>query len=257
MSKYTGLITNYHATKPLFNQHVDLSTRPLIDTGTTLSSMVSAFDIDTATGEQLDILGKWIGVSRSVAAAINGVYFEFDKERLGWDQGIWLSPFDPTDGFINLSDDTYRIVLKARIGINNWNGQNDTLPDIIEMALAGTGIQMITVDNQDMSISILIVVDPEYLMALTDRLIFDSGLNSGPVISLPADYLPSRYEINPIDKLPAEFTFVIRNGLLIVKAAGVRIREIVTPSSGYLFFGFDVENNYIAGFDESGWGVNY
>ena len=36
MSKYTDLITNYHATKPKFFDHVDLSTRPLIDiTGTT------------------------------------------------------------------------------------------------------------------------------------------------------------------------------------------------------------------------------
>lgn len=31
MSKYTDLITNYHATKPGFFDHVDLSTRPLID----------------------------------------------------------------------------------------------------------------------------------------------------------------------------------------------------------------------------------
>jgi hypothetical protein len=27
------------------------------------------------------------------------------------------------------------VVLKARIGINNWNGQNGTLPDILETAL--------------------------------------------------------------------------------------------------------------------------
>ncbi|SPX20529.1 putative phage related protein [Escherichia coli] len=31
MSKYTELITNYHATKPKFLAHVDLMTRPLID----------------------------------------------------------------------------------------------------------------------------------------------------------------------------------------------------------------------------------
>ncbi len=31
MSKYTELITNYHATKPKFLAHADLMTRPLID----------------------------------------------------------------------------------------------------------------------------------------------------------------------------------------------------------------------------------
>lgn len=257
MSKYTELITNYHAGKPKFVDHVDLSTRPLIDVSTATSGLVAAFDVDTAVGNQLDILGKWIGIDRTVAAPISGVFLEWDKERVGWDQGVWLGPYQSTDELTYLSDDVYRIVLKARIGINNWNGQNGTLPDILETALAGAGIKMIILDNQDMSISVLIVIDEEYLMSVTDRLIFDSGMNRGPLITLPADYVPPRYDINPIDKLPAEFVFVIRAGLLTVKAAGVRVREVVTPSNGYKFFGFDVENEYMAGFETGAWGENF
>lgn len=257
MSKYTDLITNYHAGKPKFVDHVDLSTRPLIDVSAATSELVAAFDIDTAIGDQLDILGEWIGVSREVAAPITGVFLQWDKERVGWDQGVWLGPYQSTDELTYLSDDVYRIVLKARIGINNWNGQNGTLPDILETALAGAGIKMIILDNQGMSISVLIVIDDEYLMSLTDRLIFDSGMNRGPFITLPADYVPSRYDINPIDKLPAEFVFVIRAGLLTVKAAGVRVRETITPSNGYKFLGFDVENEYMAGFEAGAWGENF
>lgn len=257
MSKYTDLITNYHAGKPKFFDHIDLSTRPLIDVSTATSGLVSAFDIDSAVGDQLDILGKWIGVDRAVAAPISGIFLEWDTERVGWDQGVWLGPYQSSDATTYLSDDTYRIVLKARIGINNWNGQNGTLPTILETALAGTGIKMIVVDNQDMTITVLIVVDPDYLMQETDRLIFDSGMNRGPFIVLPADYTPSRYDINPIDKLPAEFVFVIRAGLLTVKAAGVRIRGTMTPSNGYKFFGFDVDNEYIAGFESGAWGEDF
>lgn len=257
MSKYTDLITNYHAGKPKFFDHIDLSTRPLIDVSSATSGLVAAFDVDTAVGEQLDILGRWIGVDRTVEAPISGVFLEWDKERVGWDQGVWLGPYQPTDALTYLSDDVYRVVLKARIGINNWNGQNGTLPDILETALAGTGIKMIIVDNQDMSISVLIVIDDEYLMSEIDRLIFDSGMNRGPFVTLPVDYVPSRYDINPIDKLPAEFVFVIRAGLLTVKAAGVRVRETVTPSNGYKFFGFDVENDFIAGFETGAWGANF
>ncbi|WP_435321790.1 DUF2612 domain-containing protein [Klebsiella sp. HN106] len=257
MSKYTDLITNYHAGKPKFVDHVDLSTRPLIDVSTATSGLVAAFDVDTAVGNQLDILGEWIGIDRTVAAPISGVFLEWDKERVGWDQGVWLGHYQSTDELTYLSDDVYRIVLKARIGINNWNGQNRTLPNILETALAGTGIKMIILDNQDMTISVLIVIDEEYLMSVTDRLIFDSGMNRGPFITLPADYVPSRYDINPIDKLPAEFVFVIRAGLLTVKAAGVRVRETVTPSNGYKFFGFDVDNDYIAGFETGAWGENF
>ncbi len=58
MSKYTDLITNYHATRPRFVQHIDLSTRPLVDVSRQMQALVSAFDIDKAVGEQLDILGK-------------------------------------------------------------------------------------------------------------------------------------------------------------------------------------------------------
>ncbi|QIJ48866.1 DUF2612 domain-containing protein [Raoultella ornithinolytica] len=257
MSKYTDLLTNYHAGKPKFFAHVDLSTRPLIDISVATSGLVTAFDVDTAVGSQLDILGKWIGVDRRVAAPISGVFLEWDKERVGWDQGVWLGPYQSTDALTYLSDDVYRVVLKARIGINNWNGQNGTLPDILETALAGTGIKMIIVDNQDMTISVLIVIDDEYLMSEIDRVIFDSGMNRGPFVTPPANYTPSRYDINPIDKLPAEFVFVIRAGLLTVKAAGVRVRETVTPSNGYKFFGFDVENDFIAGFEVGAWGENF
>ncbi|WP_312926409.1 DUF2612 domain-containing protein, partial [Pseudescherichia sp.] len=56
MSKYTELITNYHATRPRFVNHIDLSTRPLIDTSAAVEGLIEAFDIDQATGAQLDIL---------------------------------------------------------------------------------------------------------------------------------------------------------------------------------------------------------
>ena len=82
MSQYTDLITNYHATKPLFFQHVDLSTRPFLDTSTTLNRLVTAFDIDNAVGVQLDILGEWIGRSRYVAVPISGIFFAWDTEGL-------------------------------------------------------------------------------------------------------------------------------------------------------------------------------
>lgn len=257
MSKYTGLITNFHATKPLFYQHVDISTRPLIDISDTIKGLPTAFDIDFATGRQLDILGEWIGRNRSVAAPITGIFLEFDKNRVGWDQGTWLGPYDTTYAMVDLTDDVYRIVLKAKIGINNWNGQNGTLDDILQTALKGTGIQMFIIDNQDMSVSVMIVIDPEYIIAITERLIFDSAINRGEKVALPENYKPSRYDTNPIDKLPAEFVFVIRNGLLTVKAAGVRIREIVTPSNGYKFFGFDAQTDYIAGFDNGAWGESF
>jgi hypothetical protein len=222
MSKYTDLITNYHRGKPLFVDHIDLSTRPFTDTGTALAALISAFDIDDAVGVQLDVLGEWIGRTRIVSQPIAGVYFSFDTDALGWDQGVWQGPFDPDAGFTSLSDDTYRIVLKAKIAINNWNGQNDTLPPILETALEGSGLKMQIVDNQDMTISIWVFPEED------------------------------------ISQVSLELLAAIRQGYLTVKAAGVwagniQTPSIETPSVGNRFFGFDMDNEYIAGFDTGAW----
>lgn len=223
MSKYTELITNYHATKPKFFDHIDLSTRPLIDISTATRGLVSAFDIDTAVGVQLDILGRWIGRSRIVSQPISGVYFSLDIDGLGFDQGVWQGPYDPDSGYTTLSDETYRIILKAKIAINNWDGRNDSLPPILDAALEGSGLKMQIVDNQDMTISIWVF--PE-----TD-----------------------------ISNVSLELIAAIRQGYLTVKAAGVwggsiEIPAVETPSEGNRFFGFDMDNEYIAGFDDGAWG---
>lgn len=222
MSKYTDLITNYHSQKPLFVDHIDLITRPLSDTGNAITAFITEFDIDEAIGVQLDILGKWIGRTRVVSQPISGIYFSFDTDGLGFDQGVWQGPYDPDAGFTNLSDDVYRIVLKAKIAINHWNGTNETLPEILDTALAGSGLTMQIVDNQDMTISVWVF--PE-----TD-----------------------------ISDVSLELIAAIRQGYLTVKAAGVwagniQTPSIETPSVGCRFFGFDMDNEYIAGFDDGAW----
>ncbi|CAM3711630.1 hypothetical protein BS639_17245 [Rouxiella silvae] len=254
MSKYTDLITNYHAGKPKFVSHVDLSTRPLTDVGTAITSLIAAFDIDTAVGNQLDIIGLWVGRSRRVSTPITGVYFSWDTERVGWDQGGWQGPYDPDDGVIDLSDEIYRLVLKVKIAINSWNGQNDSIQEFISGMLLGSGLRMAIVDNQDMSISIWLLPDQNIFMNDTDRLIFDSALNRGPFIVLPAGYTSSRLDLNPLDQVNSELFWAIQNGYMTIKAAGVRVREIQMPSEGYQFFGFDIDNDYVSGWDSGAWG---
>ncbi|MCV5604282.1 DUF2612 domain-containing protein, partial [Escherichia coli] len=91
--------------------HVDLMTRPLIDVAAATRGLITAFDIDSAVGVQLDILGLWIGRSRVVSQPISGVYFSWDTDGLGYDQGVWQGPYDPDSGYMYLSDETYRVIL--------------------------------------------------------------------------------------------------------------------------------------------------
>lgn len=82
MSNYTHLITNDHRGKPLYVDHVDLSTRPLTDTSQAMVVLISAFDIDEAIGVQHDVLGEWIARSRIVSQPISGMYFSLDTDAL-------------------------------------------------------------------------------------------------------------------------------------------------------------------------------
>ncbi|MRT14837.1 DUF2612 domain-containing protein [Enterobacteriaceae bacterium RIT711] len=217
MSKYTELITNYHATKPLFPQHIDLITRPFTDISAVAVDMVRKFDLDTAMGEQLDAVGLWVGRDRNVAVPISNVYFSWDTDGLGWDQGNWQGPYDPDSGFTVLSDDVYRLVLKAQIAINQWDGTVGGLEDLIESVFEGTGIDMQIIDNMDMSITINAIA------------------------------------LNGIANTSAELVAVIKSGELNVKSAGVRVKSLNVIDPAHPLFGFDTTSTAISGFDAGYW----
>lgn len=217
MSKYTDLITNYHASKPRFIQHIDLITRPFTSISNTTNGMLDRFDLDGAVGEQLDIVGLWVGRKRTVTIPISNVYFSWDTEGLGFDQGSWQGAYDPGTGFTLLSDDTYRLVLKAQIALNRWDGTVGTLEELMDLIFEGTGIEMQIIDNQDMSITI--------------NAIFLNGLQN----------------------TSAELIEVIKSGELTVKAAGVRVKSLNVIDPQHPVFGFDINSVATSGFDVGYW----
>ncbi len=179
------------------------------------------FIADLFDHKQYRVLADWLLL---IVEPISGVYFSWDTDGLGYDQGIWQGPYDPDSGYTTLSDETYRIILKAKIAINNWDGRNDSLPPILDAATAGSGLKMQIVDNQDMTISVWVF--PE-----TD-----------------------------ISDVSLELIAAIKQGYLTVKSAGVwagdvETPSVETPSEGSKFFGFDMDNEYIGGFDVGAWGT--
>ncbi len=150
VSRYTGLITSEHADKPKFVATVAASVQPFADVLATLTALPAAFDIDQAVGTQLDIVGLWVGVSRQLLEPLTGVYFSFDTIGLGFDQGTWQGPFDPTSGLVSLPDDAYRALLYATIGSNQWDG---TIPGAygVWQLLFGSSERILIQDFGDMS----------------------------------------------------------------------------------------------------------
>lgn len=210
MSTYTDFITSQHRGKPKFEALVDLDTAFFSEISGFISSLPRKFDLDVAVGIQLDVVGEWIGLSRYVSAELPGVYFSLDDADLGLDSGVWKGPFDSSSGLARLDDESYRLVLRAKIGANHWDGTVEELQKILDQVFIEYETAVFVCDHQDMSLSFYLV---------------------GP--------LP-----------PPVIVSLFTGGYLAIKPFGVRIKGYFKPSTeGTPIFGLDCSGDYVAGFD--------
>lgn len=212
---YLNLVTSEHRNRPNFIALLTAYIEAFVDNIATAKTMPGLFDVDVAVGDQLDKVGQWVGVSRNLSVPLTSVYFAFDTVGLGFDQGTWFGPYNPITQIVSLPDDAYRTLLKARIAANQWDG---TIPgaEAIYAALFGEeGFSVFIQDNQDMTM----------LFGLL-----------GPV--------------------PDAITIaLLTGGYLDLKPGGVGIEGYVIPTVPMTpLFGFDVDNDTIAGFDMGAWG---
>lgn len=124
------LITSEHRERPKFMSTVNAGVDIINQVANELEKFIQEFDIDTAAGEQLDILGQWLDSPRVVDLPLSGLYG------------------------VELPDSEYRTLLKAKITANNWNGTIDNAYDVWETMFSGSII--VIKDFQDMSIEIWI-----------------------------------------------------------------------------------------------------
>lgn len=130
ISTYLTRITSEHIVRPKFMGLVRARLEPLIDLFECLEEIDKAFDLDTAEGKQLDVIGEYVGVSR-------------------------LLNFQPEYADAILTDPYYRMLLKAQISLNNWDGSVEGIKTIWESVFPEYEIQI--VDNQNMTMEARII----------------------------------------------------------------------------------------------------
>jgi hypothetical protein len=145
---YLDYITSEYVGQPNFEATINTVTSVLVQIQTLLESMIAIFDLDLSpVGNQLDIIGQWVGVSRILTTPIGGVFFTWDGTDLnGWDSGTWQG--DQTQVTV-LPDDTYLLLIQARIAINTWDGTTNGAYEIWETVLPQ--YNLIIIDGQNMS----------------------------------------------------------------------------------------------------------
>lgn len=148
---YLNLITSEHRDKPNYIATITAGVSPLLKIQEVLLGLSEDFTVDLAIGNQLDAVGEWVGRSRRVAIPLTGVYFTWDDTAAtGWESGIWKSNFDPDSGLSLLPDDQYRVLIKAKIAANNWDGSIPGAYVVWQQAF-GIGSQIAIQDSQNMS----------------------------------------------------------------------------------------------------------
>lgn len=129
INKYLDSITSEHRDKPRFIAWLTATLNKTDDAYNCIKSIDPAFDLDNAIGKQLDTLGELIGVKRILV-------------------------FQPLDMSPLLDDETYKLVLRAKIGKNNWQGNIPEIQDIWKGMFTDLGLD--TIDNEDMSMTAVI-----------------------------------------------------------------------------------------------------
>ena len=92
---YQNLVTSEHQSSPKYMAWLGAMIEPLVTIQNVINNFVPNFDVDTAIGVQLDIVGEWVVISRVLKVPISGIYYTVSgTEAEGVGRGILRSIFD-------------------------------------------------------------------------------------------------------------------------------------------------------------------
>lgn len=239
VATYTTLITSEHADKPNYTGMVGLTAQPWADGVATTLGFVNNYDVDGAIGAQLDTIGLLVGASRRLDVPLTGVYFSLDTPGLGFDTGLFQGPLDPSTGINLLPDDAYRLLIKARIANNHWDGSKLSAYSLSNTVYNYLGYQLFIEDHADLTITIGL------LPLLTFANVTD-GSGNQIVNGAPADVVSNS---NPVGAPTPLIQALLQSGALDLKPATIKVDSYIWPSAPGSIFAFDLVNDYFDGFD--------
>lgn len=113
-----------------------------------------SYEIDTAVEEQLNVIGRIVVAPRSFVGSMPmnpGLFDLTDGDEFGDDEAMFSALTIDQDG--QLSDELYRLVIKAKIVKNNGDATIENILDGMNFLLPHAEVLRVT-DGEDMSFSI-------------------------------------------------------------------------------------------------------
>ncbi|MDR0579546.1 MAG: DUF2612 domain-containing protein [Campylobacteraceae bacterium] len=155
---YQDLIILQYWDKPKARATIETIIKGLINAGIEIQAIPSYFDLDNAQGIQLDVLGRIVGVSRTVKDAMDKIFFGFEGNPNV--RGFGMAPFKTLETYpyynTELDDYQYRFFIKAKIAKNFFSGAMSGERGLIEVLNFIFENKIYVVDNLDMSVKVYI-----------------------------------------------------------------------------------------------------
>lgn len=166
IERYSKFLIKQYYEKPKARQTVEFFLYELQQVADVSRDLINWLDVDTTTGEWLDIIGRIVQLPRRVPNVVVKNYFGFsDNENAGSFGDLFVvidngAPFYDANssqyGEYELDDETYRRLLKVKIAQNNVacfmdSDERVSIQDVIEQAFDGDAY---VIDNQDMTLTL-------------------------------------------------------------------------------------------------------
>lgn len=154
MTQYSDLIPNYNR-KPKFTALINALTAAYTQLQNAAVQIPTLYDINNAQGTQLDVVGQWIGLPRTLFVSSNE-WFSYDIIDQGWNIALWYRFSDNTTQKIQLPDFIYRILLKTKIQLNQWQGDFQTFKNILNTYFDGQNVSFTITQPASMTVKVTI-----------------------------------------------------------------------------------------------------
>lgn len=158
MSDYSNLIIYQYAKSQRAKATIDSYLSECDKIIANLTDLMNQWDIDQARGYSLDIIGRRVGVSRTLPAFVSKGYFGYLGSISGkpWGKGIWYRQGESTGESLTLGDSDFRFLIKAKIFKNFQRGNLDYILNAMRSLLSeNANVQ----DNYNMTATVFLPLE--------------------------------------------------------------------------------------------------
>ena len=171
-SEYVNLLIKQYWEKPKAYAEIEMKASSWRRTFEWLDSFTDEFDLDTATGARLDIIGRIVGIRRTVPFVVPKIAFGFDENvsARGFDDKFspladrapFQDKFERAYTSLQLDDTAYRFFIRARIAKNVGgpylaDDQGLAIQEVVGTLFDGLAYVL---DKKDMTLTLY--VSPQY-----------------------------------------------------------------------------------------------